>query len=164
VYEIIGGIKRDQFAQVAGRDATGTWWYIKDPGNPNGFCWVAVEAVTVEGETESIPIVAAPVATVTKLEVRTEPQRMTIACSEFPQVFVFIADITTNGPTVVTWRWEINTGEVSLEQTMIFESAGTKTAQEFYRVVTPNDYWVIARALTPNETSAQAYFFALCSP
>ena len=164
VYDIINVIEAGQSTEIVGRDASDSWWYVKDPGNPDGFCWVAMDTVETNGDTESIPMISAPPAAVAKIVVRVEPQRITVACDMFPQVFVFYADITVDGPTIVTWRWEINTGDVSPEKTMIFETAGTQTESEFYRVYGPNDYWVKARALTPNEMVAQIHFFAFCPP
>lgn len=164
VFEVVGGLRTRQSAQAVGRTSDNAWLYIRDPGNPGGHCWVAASAVEINGKVDSLSVVNAPVVTVTRLEVGAEPPRIVVSCSAFPQVFSFTADITTNGPTVVTWRWEVSTGDVAPEQTLIFESAGTKTVREFYRVNGPNDYKVRIHVFSPNDTFAEANFFAVCTP
>ena len=164
VFEVVGGLRTRQSAQAVGRTSDNAWLYIRDPGNPGGHCWVAASAVEINGKADSLSVVNAPVVTVTRLEVGAEPPRIVVSCSAFPQVFSFTADITTNGPTVVTWRWEVSTGDVAPEQTLIFESAGTKTVREFYRVNGPNDYKVRIHVFSPNDTFAEANFFAVCTP
>jgi len=163
VFEIVGIVKPNQSTRAIGRTSDGFWLNVQDPGNPGGVCWVAVSAVETEGEVASLSVVNAPLVTVTNLTVRVEPSRITVACSAFPQVFGFVGEITTNGPAVVTWRWEVNTGN-GPDHTLTFESAGTKTVQEFYRVNGANDYKVKLHVLGPNEMSDEADFFALCTP
>jgi hypothetical protein len=163
VFEIIGKVKPNQSTQAIGRTSDNLWLYIQDPGNPGGACWVAASTVEIDGELASLSVVLAPVVTVTNLTVRVAPSKITVACSAFPQVFGFAAEITTNGPTVVTWRWEVNTGN-GPEKTLIFERAETKTVQEFYRVNGANDYTVKLHVLGPNDTSSETDFFAICTP
>jgi uncharacterized protein YraI len=163
VFEIVGIVKANNSAQAIGRTSDSLWLNVRDPGNPGGVCWVAASAVETEGEVASLSVVNAPLVTVTNLTVRVEPSKITVACSAFPQVFGFFAEITTNGPAVVNWRWEINTGN-GPEQTLVFVSADTKTVQEFYRVNGANDYKVKLHVFSPNEMSAEANFFAICTP
>ena len=163
VFEIVGTVKANQSTQAVGRTSDSSWLNVHDPGNPGGVCWVAASAVETEGEVALLSVVLAPLVTVTNLTVRVEPSKITVACSAFPQVFGFIGEITTNGPAVVTWRWEVNTGN-GPDHTLTFESAGTKTVQEFYRVNGANDYKVKLHVLGPNEMSEDALFFALCTP
>jgi hypothetical protein len=164
VFEIMDGVKPNQTAQAIGRTSDGLWLYIQDPGNPGGFCWVAASAVAASKSVDVLPVVNAAEVTVTNLNVRVEPAKIVISCTAFPQVFGFVADITTNGPTVVAWRWEVSTGDVAPEQALTFESAGTKTVREFYRVYSANDYKVKLHVLGPNEISGEASFFAVCTP
>jgi uncharacterized protein YraI len=163
VFEVVGIIKSNQSTRAIGRTADGSWLNVQDPGDPGGVCWVAAGAVETEGEVTSLSVMAAPFVTVTNLTVRVEPSKITVACSAFPQVFSFVAEITTNGPAIVTWRWEINTGN-GPDQMLTFESAGTKTVREFYRVNGANDYNMKLHVLGPNEMIDGAYFFAFCAP
>ncbi|MCJ7435866.1 MAG: SH3 domain-containing protein, partial [Anaerolineales bacterium] len=148
VFEIIGRVNPNQSTQAIGRTSDSLWLNVRDPGNPGGVCWVAASAVKTEGEAASLSVTVAQLVAVTNLAVRVEPVKITVACSAFPQVFGFVGEITTNGPAIVTWRWEINTGN-GPDQTLTFESAGTKTVQEFYRVNGANDYKVKLHVFGP---------------
>jgi hypothetical protein len=163
VFEVVGRVKSNQSTQAVGRTSDSLWLNVQDPGNPGGVCWVAASAIETEGEVATLSVVNGPLVTVTNLTVQVEPAKITVACSAFPLVFGFVGEITSNGPAVVTWRWEIKTGN-GPEQTLIFESAGTKTVQEFYRVNGANDYNVKLHVLGPNEMIAEANFFAICTP
>lgn len=164
VFDTIGGIKPNQSTRAIGRTSDNLWLYIEDPGNPGGMCWLAASAVEIDGKAESLSVVSGPFVTVTHVTVRVEPPTISVSCSAFPQVFGFIAEITTNGPTVVNWRWEVNTGDVASGETLIFERAETKTVQEFYRVNGANDYKVKLHVLEPNDIIEDAIFLALCTP
>jgi len=163
VFEIVDIIKPNQSTWAIGRTSDNLWLNVQDPGNPGGVCWVAASAVEIEGSADLLSVASVSLATVTNLTVRVEPSKITVACNAFPQVFGFIAEITTNGPVIVTWRWEVNTGN-SPDQTLTFEGAGTKTVREFYRVNGANDYNVKLHVLGPNEMIGEANFFALCTP
>lgn len=163
VFEVVGRVKSNQSTRAVGRTFDSLWLNVQDPGNPGEVCWVAASTVETEGEVAILSVVNAPLVTVTNLTVRVEPEKITVACSAFPQVFGFVGEISTNGPAVITWRWEINTGN-GPDQTLIFERAETKTVQEFYRVNGANDYKVKLHVYSPNEVIAEANFFAICTP
>jgi len=77
---------------------------------------------------------------------------------------VLSAQITTSGPTIVTWRWESSAGTVSDEKNLLFEEGGTKTVQEYYQVNSANDYSIQIRTLLPNVLIGQANFKVTCEP
>ena len=164
IYEVISALDANQSSRADGRDYTNGWLHIHDPLNPGGYCWVSQSAVEVEGEAAALPVHDPPLVTVNKLAVRVEPQRVTVTCENFPQFVLFIAEVTTNGPSIVNWRWEISTGEVSEPATLIFEEADTKVLQLGYVIHSPNDYWVRLHVNAPNETEEQANFIANCTP
>lgn len=164
VYELLGEIRRGQTARVAGRNDTSTWWYIYDPGRPGGFCWVSSDVTQITVGATALPVVQAPVALVDKVELFVEPNRISVDCTQFPQTFFFEAEITTNGPTVVSWQWEASTGAVSDVGDIVFEAAGTQVINDYYQVNGPNDYWVKLHVLAPNEWIEQANFRASCEP
>src|SRR5687767_1180119 len=38
LYELVNELRQGQSARALGRNDTSTWWYVRDPGNPNGYC------------------------------------------------------------------------------------------------------------------------------
>lgn len=164
VYLTLNEISNGRTLTAVGRNDTSTWWQVEDPINPGGHCWVSSEVTDEEGDTSLLPIVPAPFVTVTKVDLRVEPNRIVVGCSQFPQTVFFEAAITTNGPTLLTWQWEASNGVISDVGTLIFEEAGTQLINEFYRINAPNEYWVKLKILSPNELVEQVSFPVSCTP
>jgi len=164
IYEIVDGLEPFQSALVAGKDYTGLWWYLHNPNNPGAMCWASASATDLEGEAESLPVVDPPYVTVNRRKVRAEPARVTVECDAFPQYVLLVAEITTNGPTLVNLRWEMSTGEVTEAEPLIFEEADTQVVQKSFVVYGPNDYWGQLHVNAPNEKITQVKFIANCTP
>ncbi len=164
VYELINELDQGQSARVVGRDASSAWWYIRDPGNPDGFCWVSANVTEVQGAAEELPVVQAPVTTVTKAILRAEPDRIVVNCNQFPQTIFLEAEITANGPTFVTWKWEASTGVSSENVIMVFEQAGTQLINDYYQIGAPNEYWIKLHILEPNQITRQVNVPVSCTP
>jgi len=163
-YELINELSQGESARVIGRDESSTWLYIRDPGNPDGSCWVALSVIETQGAVDQLPVIKAPVPTVTKVNLRVDPTRIVVGCNQFPQTVFFEAEITTNGPTYMTWRWEVSTGVSSTDGMLVFEEAETKVLNDYYQIAAPNQYWIQLHILTPNESVTQVTFPASCIP
>lgn len=163
-YAVLDNLAPFQRAQAAGRDVTGAWWYLHNPNFPGQFCWVAASATDLDGETESLPVVDPPFVTVSKLEVRAEPPRITVGCEAFPQYILIVGEVSVNGPTLVDWRWETSAGETTREEPLVFTEAATQTVRKSLVVYTPNDYWAQLHILAPNDLVTQVQFVANCIP
>ena len=164
VYLTLNEISNGRTLTAVGRNDTSTWWQVEDPINPGGHCWVSSDVTDEEGDTSLLSIVPAPFVTVTKVDLRVEPTRIVVGCSQFPQTVFFEAAITTNGPTLLTWQWEASNGVTSDVGTLIFEESGTQVINEFYRINAPNEYWVKLKILSPNEMVEQVSFPVSCTP
>ncbi|MFN8435087.1 MAG: hypothetical protein U0V18_13765 [Anaerolineales bacterium] len=164
VYQTMNEIRGGRLLNAVGRDTASTWWQVEDPINPGGYCWVAAEVTTLQGAAEQLPIVDAPFVSVTKVDLRVEPNRIVVNCNDFPQTVFFEANITANGPTLLNWQWEASTGVTSDVGTLIFEESGTQVINEFYRINAPNDYWVKLKILSPNQMEEQVTFPVSCNP
>jgi hypothetical protein len=164
VFELINELSEGQSARVVGRNDASTWWYVRDPGNPNGFCWVSALVTEVEGEVEALPVIQPPVVTVTKATLRAEPDRIVVGCNQFPQTIFLEAEITTNGPTYVTWKWEASTGVSSEQTVLVFEEAGPQVINDYYQIGAPNEYWIKLHIFSPNEIIKQVNFPVSCTP
>jgi SH3-like domain-containing protein len=163
-YVLVNELRRNQSARVVGRNESSTWLYIRDPGNPGGFCWVSQNVTEAEGALDELPVKPPPFVTVTDVSLRAEPNRILVNCDQFPQTIFFEAQVTANGPTLLTWRWEASTGVVSNNGTLVFEEAGTQVINDYYQVGAPNEYWVKLHILTPNERVEQVNFPVSCTP
>lgn len=163
VFELINELEEGQTARVVGRNADSTWWYIRDPGNPGGKCWISADVTEISGETGELPIGQSSVPSVINLELVVEPNRMVVSCFEFPQTFFFEAKVTADAPVIVLWQWEANTGAVSETGTLAFETAGTRSIYQSYQVDGANDYWMKLNIFTPNPLSKKVNFRVECS-
>jgi hypothetical protein len=148
-----------QTAQVVGRNDDSSWWYIHDPTNPGGFCWVSANVVSIAGPMAGIPIIAPPAAIVTKVTVDVSVPS-SIFCGG-PNPVGFSGNITTNGPAKVKFQWEI-TGDKSnttSPETLNFNDAGTKDAPDpgAYNVDCGH-YTITLHILSPNDVSAKKNF------
>jgi len=60
VYDRVGALLVGQLAEVAGRDYTGNYWYIRNPNQSNGFCWLWGEYATLTGNFAALPMFTPP--------------------------------------------------------------------------------------------------------
>jgi len=163
-YAIVGALIVGRQAEVIGKSIDATWWYVKNPNDPSNNCWLSSDFVVVAGNTDALPVVGPPEIGVNNIRVQVDPVAMNVGCSAFPQTFNVIGQITANGPTIVTWRWEASNGYVSTGETLLFESEGTKEVRGVVTVWGVNDYWVNLHVLAPNDRSGGAYFKVTCTP
>src|SRR3972149_1570906 len=56
VYELVDELSEGQSARVLGRNDTSTWWFIRDPGNPDGYCWVSANVTEINGDAGDLTI------------------------------------------------------------------------------------------------------------
>jgi len=162
-YELINELSQDESAQVVGRDELSSWWYVNDPGNPKGHCWVSADVTETHGPIEVLPVLQSPVTSVTSASLRIEPDRIVVNCHQFPQTVFLEAKVTSNGPTYVTWRWEASTGVSSNDTILVFEQAGTQIINDYYQIGAPNDYWIKLHILEPNEMIEDVKFPVSCT-
>ena len=163
-YALINELDQGESARVVGRNESSTWWYVRDPGNPNGYCWISADVTETQGAVEELPMIAPPVATVTSVSLRVEPDRIVVNCDQFPQTVFLEAEVTSNGPAFVTWRWEASTGVSSSDTILVFEEAGMQVINDYYQIGAPNEYWINLHIVAPNEWIEQVKFPVSCSP
>jgi hypothetical protein len=60
VYDRVGGLLPGEFAEVVGRNQVGNYWYIRNPRDSNGFCWLWGEYATVTGNINVLPVYTPP--------------------------------------------------------------------------------------------------------
>jgi hypothetical protein len=163
-YAIVGALIVGRQAEVIGKSIDAAWWYVRNPSDPSTNCWLSAEFVVVAGNVDSLPVVSPPEIGVTNIRVVVDPASRNVACSAFPQTVGVIGQITVNGPTIVTWKWEASDGYVSREETLLFESDGTKEVLTILTLWNATDYWVNLHTLIPNDRSGGANFKITCLP
>lgn len=164
VYQLVNEFPLGQTLRAVGRNESFTWWYVQDPGNPGGFCWVSAEVTQPQSPTSDMQIAQPPFVTITNVDLRVEPTRIVVGCNQFPQTVFFEAQITANGPTLLKWKWEISTGVSSNEGALVYEESGTQIINEYYQINAPGDYWVKLVIIAPNEVTSQVTFPVTCTP
>ncbi len=160
-YSVEDTINVGQIAQIQGRSDDGNWWYVQDPNNPSILCWVAASVVTAAGNLSGIAVVAPPSGVVTSVTVNVNVESSPIYCGQ-PNIADFSGTITTNGPTKVTFQWELggDRSNTTSPQTINFKSAGTKSAPN-PGASPPLDcghYTITLHVTSPNDISATKKF------
>lgn len=163
-YAVIGALNPGNQAEVIGKNIDITWLYVRNPSDPSNNCWLSVDFINVEGNVELLPVVGPPEIMVTGIKVRVEPAAMNVACDAFPQNVVISAEITTNGPSIVTWFWESSTGFTSQQKQILFEAGDEKLVQDYFQVDRAGDYSVQVTTILPNMATGEANFKAICVP
>lgn len=163
-YGIAGALNLGRQAEMIGKNLDSSWWYVRNPSDPSTLCWLAASVTNTVGNVESLPVVEPPEIMVTSVNVSVDPPGMNVACDAFPQSVIMSAFITTNGPSIVIWRWESSTGKTSPEQNLLFEEGGTKMVQDYYQVDSANDYSIRVRTIVPNVIIGEANFKVICTP
>ena len=59
-YDRIGALLVDEVAEIFGRDASGNYWYIRNPDSSNGYCWLWGEYASLVGNVSALPIFTPP--------------------------------------------------------------------------------------------------------
>jgi len=156
-WEAVSSLPAETITEIKGRTIDTSWWYMVDPLNLDGFCWVAYDVVDTAGNLNIVPIVELPVASVTSVTV--DALVTFTACGGSNKV-AFNSSITANGPTSVTYHWEVSGDAQSStsDETIQFTEAGTqKVTGDFFEADCGN-YSVTLFITNPNETSAAKTF------
>jgi SH3-like domain-containing protein len=162
-YAVVGGLDAGRQAEVIGKSADEGWWQVRNPSDPSTECWLAASVVTVTGN-QAVPVIPAPPALVTRIEIAVEPASLNVACDAFPQYVTVSAEIFVNGPTTLTWQWETSEGEVIPKDPLLYLEAGSQIVRVYYTVKAAKDYWLQAHVSSPNEAVNRGFFKATCVP
>jgi len=163
-YAVVGGLDVGGRAEIIGKNIDATWWVVKNPSDPSTTCWLVASLVNAVGNLDALPVMNAPLAQVSNIQIQVNPPSMNVSCNSFPQYITVTAEITVNGPTTVTWRWETSEGEVFDKDPLLYLESGSQSVLLYYKIASARDYWIQARALTPNDAAGRAIFKATCVP
>jgi len=163
-YAVTGALFIGRQAEVIGKSVDEAWWYVKNPSDPSTNCWLSSDFIDIIGNVESLPVVGPPEIGVNNIQVFVDPVSMNVGCLSFPQTVNLTGVITSNGPTLVTWKWETSAGDEFPEETILFESEGSREVKNLLRVWGANDYRVDIHVLSPNDRRGGTNFKVTCIP
>jgi uncharacterized protein YraI len=149
----IGALLVGESAPITGKLSSGAWWRIQNPDGPGTQCWVSAGFVQASGDLTSVPVVPPPVGLVIGVDVEAE---VSYTACQGPNPVDFIAYIETNGPTTVTFHWEI-TGDkenTTADETLIFTQAESKLVPVGAYSADCGSYMVTLLVTSPNSISA----------
>ncbi len=158
-YDSVSVLAYGTTTQVIGRTADSSWWYVQDPNNPAGHCWVAANVVTLLGPTGGIPLAALPAAIANQVTVAVATPPI-IVCGS-PNPVTLSGTISTNGAATVQYQWEItgNQTVTTTPQTLAFTGAGTQNVAGPAPVnVDCGNYTITLHVTSPNDLSATKNF------
>jgi hypothetical protein len=163
-YAVIGILDSGRQAEIVGKNIDATWWYARNPRDPSTFCWLIASLIDVAGNVEALPVVDTPPGIVSDISVSIDPPSLNVGCTSFPHYVTVSAEITTNGPATVTWRWETSAGETINGDGLLFFEFGSQGVFTTYRINAARDYWIQLHVLSPNDRTSRSTFKATCVP
>ncbi len=152
-YLSVGALVAGNWVPITGRLADSSWWQIQNPLGPGTYCWVAGGVAQTAGNPGLAPVLLPPVGLV--IEVSVTVETFYTACGG-PNPSDFHGFITTNGPTTVTFHWEI-TGDktnTTSDEEIIFAAAGTQEVFPGAYSADCGEYRVTLVITSPNSVSA----------
>ena len=60
VYDYVGALIVGEEAEIVAREATGYFWYIRNPDGFTEFCWVGNQYASIRGDTSALPVLTPP--------------------------------------------------------------------------------------------------------
>ncbi len=114
-------LKPGESAEIVGRNADSTWWYIKNPSVPGSFCWISAEFATVTGDVSNVQVVAVsdvpmingtPIGRITSVDITLVPDTIEMPGCVGPSPTITIAaKIAVDGP--LDFRFHFEGDEIS---------------------------------------------------
>lgn len=156
-WEAVSSLPAETRTEIKGRTVDTTWWYVSDPLNLDGLCWVAYDVVDTAGDLNTVPLVEPPTASIT--DVTVDALVTFTACGDSNPV-TFTGSITTNGPVMITYHWEVSgdTRETLPDTTLNFAQAGTQKVTTDTFSADCGEYAVTLHGTVPEETSTRQAF------
>jgi len=156
-WEVVSTITEGTIAEIKGRTINTAWWLIQDPLQTDTLCWVSYDVMKTAGNLNTVPIADVPEALVTNATVDVAVKFT--ACGNTNDV-TFNGSVKTNGPTTLTYHWEVSgdAQETISEKTIELSEAGThKFSAETFDADCGN-YLVKLLITSPDEVSADKEF------
>lgn len=56
-YDFLGVLSVGEVAEIRAKSSVDSYWYIVNPDDPEGFCWLWDEYATIEGDANGLPLI-----------------------------------------------------------------------------------------------------------
>ncbi len=140
VYDYLGALLAGEQTEVVGWDGIGEYWYIKNPDQPGGFCWLWGQYATLTGDRQSLPLVAPPPTPMPTLT-QTQPSLLQPVYITGIATIVPTANITiVNNGCAVIWYVYITLSTQSDWGSDRLASSTISAGGNFTFTVTPGTY------------------------
>lgn len=163
-WAIDGILERGRWVGAYGQDASGEWYQIATPNFPGRYCFVSKALIKATGNLKKLPFVPTPQALVTALNVELLPTKVTIACASLPYTFEVRVEITTNGPSRVTFQRSFDNGNAEPPETVSLSTSGVHIFKYPYKVKTAGSHWVLIELYAPNFRTSKDTATLSCTP
>jgi uncharacterized protein YgiM (DUF1202 family) len=149
---------------ILGRNASGGWWQIQNPGNSGQQCWVSSSVTAVTGDTANVPIVAAPQPFVIGISVDQPPVDKVPGCIGPIPPIKLTGTIVVNGPVKVGFHFVSQQDEDLTSQSATFTTSGAHTVSEisYYAPLVAGTYWFKLVVTSPNSMVAESTYTITC--
>ena len=159
-YAAIDALLVGDTVPIIGRTADSTWWQVEGPRYGNADCFVAANVTQTSGDLSNVPVVSAPAAFVTDVQVHVDLQKGTYC--KGPHDANITATIVTNGPTTVEYRFVINSDSISgvegFYETIEINQAGETFVDMDLGLGVCGDFNVEAQVKSPNQILGKTSF------
>jgi uncharacterized protein YgiM (DUF1202 family) len=158
-YDWLGALNVGLQVEVIGRDPYNTSWYIRNPDNASGFCWIYGSFATITGNSSTVPVFT-PMPTPTPAKTATfttAPMDFVVSFKEMDTCGVqYYARYDLYNNSSVTWQsFQTITTDTVTAQTV---TAQSNNFNQFVHCV----LGISQADLTPGETGeANSVIFAV---
>lgn len=152
-WQAVSSLPAETVTEIAGRTVDTSWWYVNDPLNVGGFCWVSFDVVDTAGNINVIPIAKQPSASVHELTVSA---LVIFSGCGGPNTVTFSGSASVNGPISITYHWEVS-GDVQVtspEESIQLSQSGTQKLTSNFFSADCGNYTLKLVVTSPNQISA----------
>jgi uncharacterized protein YgiM (DUF1202 family) len=89
-YPILGYLLPGQVSEVEGTDSSNSWWFISNPSDPGGSCWVSSQTTNVKGDTSDLEQIIPPPPPPPGADFYASYAAVEKKCEVVPQVFFLV--------------------------------------------------------------------------
>jgi uncharacterized protein YraI len=158
-YDRVGGLLVGVKAEVFGIDASRNYYYIRNPDDPQGFCWIWGSFATTEGDISALPVFTPmPYPTVTMGP--TPVPNFVVAIAKLDVCVGWFVEVKVSNTGNATWA----SGSVIARDTVTTTIVSERTANQFEDWIGCTGTGHIQNDLAPGESGSLHSFDFLYNP